>query len=107
MRVASRRILMLAASLALVGAMFAGTVGAANSSQRSTISVVAQGLAAPRGLIYDPVAHRVLVAEAGVGGPSQQHGGTCAQTSEEEGGALWCYGPTGSVLQYTERDGAA
>ncbi|MFC5834587.1 ScyD/ScyE family protein [Nonomuraea insulae] len=68
-----------------------------------TIEVVAQGLDAPRGLIYDAKARRVLVAEAGEGGPSQPNGGACAQTAM---GALWCYGPTGAVFQYSERGGS-
>jgi hypothetical protein len=66
----------------------------------STLEVVAEGLDTPRGLMYDAGAHRVLVAEAGEGGPSQPDGGTCGQS---EGGGLWCYGPTGAVFQYSER----
>jgi len=77
---------------------------AAAAPARTTIEVVADGLDTPRGLIYDARRHRVLVAEAGEGGPARPHGGTCAVT---EGGAQWCYGATGAVLQYTERSGSA
>ncbi|MGP4095247.1 ScyD/ScyE family protein [Nonomuraea sp. KM90] len=65
-----------------------------------TIEVVAEGLDTPRGLIYDAGNRRVLVAEAGEGGPSGPDGGTCGQTGL---GAVWCYGPTGAIFQYSER----
>lgn len=86
--------------LALVAGAAAAPPAAATRPE-STITVVARGLNTPRGLLYDLAAHRVLVAEAGAGGPSRQHGGDCARTTD---GSEWCYGPTGAVLQFTERD---
>lgn len=65
----------------------------------STIEVVADGLDTPRGLIFDANTNRVLVAEAGTGGPSIQAGGICGHAN---GGALYCYGATGAVFQYSQ-----
>jgi hypothetical protein len=66
---------------------------------QTTIDVVADGLNTPRGVIWDASQARVLVAEAGLGGPSAPNGGTCGHAN---GGALYCYGATGSVFQFTE-----
>jgi hypothetical protein len=62
---------------------------------RTTIEVVADGLDTPRGLIYDRKHRRVLVAEAGTGGTAP-----CGQAN---GNVTYCYGPTGSVFQFSER----
>ena len=66
---------------------------------RTTIDVVANGLNTPRGVIFDRNELRVLVAEAGLGGPSQPNGGICGRAN---GNALYCYGETGSIFQFTE-----
>jgi hypothetical protein len=66
----------------------------------TTIDVVAEGLDTPRGVIYDKYRDRVLVAEAGEGGPKAEDGGICGAAN---GGAIYCYGATGAVYQYSER----
>ena len=71
-----------------------GTASAHPAPVSSTVTVVATGLATPRGLIWDDNRHRVLVAEAGEGGT-----GPCGPAN---GGGIYCYGPTGAVFQYTE-----
>ncbi|MGH8574518.1 MAG: hypothetical protein ACREX8_18375, partial [Gammaproteobacteria bacterium] len=79
-----------------------GTAGAeaVQAQVTSTIEVVAEGLDVPRGLIYDANTRRVLVAEAGIGGPSLQQGGICGLAN---GNARYCYGDTGAVFQYSEQ----
>lgn len=62
-----------------------------------TVEVVADGLNVPRGLAYDRLLGRVLVAEAG---SAAGNDGECA---EGFGGTVYCYGETGSVFQYSER----
>jgi hypothetical protein len=62
---------------------------------------VATGLNAPRGLLYDPHRHRVLVAEAGV------EAGNTGPCGFAERGLFMCLGHTGSVLEYRESDGTA
>lgn len=62
------------------------------------IEVVADGLNVPRGLAYDKLLGRVLVAESGI---STGHTGVCSDLSF--GGTLYCYGETGSIFQYSER----
>jgi hypothetical protein len=76
----------------------AGAVAAepAPAGGGATITVVAEGLDTPRGLAYDWERRRVLVAEAGAGGPSATNGGLCSPTSG------LCYGATGAVFQYSE-----
>lgn len=65
----------------------------------ATVKVVANGLNTPRGLVYDRAHHRVLVAEAGL-----EAGDTGPCTTGEEGTPL-CFGPTGSIFQYSENGG--
>lgn len=60
-----------------------------------TIQVVAEGLNAPRGLVYDRNRHRVLVAEAGIG---LQNTAPCGFA---ERGLYMCLGHTGSIFQYS------
>jgi len=95
------RLTVLTAAL-MVAAVQPGVAAAdegASAQVVSTIAVVADGLDTPRGLIYDANTHRVLVAEAGTGGPSLQAGGICGLAN---GGARYCYGATGAVFQYSE-----
>lgn len=61
----------------------------------ATIQVVASGLNAPRGLVYDPQRHRVLVAEAGV---EAQNTGPCGFA---ERGLPMCLGHSGSIFRYS------
>jgi len=94
-------------SAALVTSVLqAGSAAAAAPDQagqpvglQTTIDVVAEGLNTPRGVIWDHNGLRVLVAEAGLGGPSQPNGGICGRAN---GNALYCYGETGSVFQFSE-----
>jgi hypothetical protein len=74
----------------------AGAAPAAPAAVSSTIEVVADGLNAPRGLVYDSANHRVLVAEAGI---LAQDTGPCGFA---ERGLPFCLGPTGSIFQYSE-----
>jgi hypothetical protein len=64
----------------------------------TTIVAVADGLNAPRGVVYDADQHRVLVAEAGAWFLAD---GTqpCAPA---ERGLPFCLGHSGSILQYSE-----
>jgi hypothetical protein len=76
-----------------------GAAAQAGQPPRPGLTVVADGLDVPRGLVYDARNDRVLVAEAGLGGPAANHGGTCATSN----GGVLCYGPSAAVLQYSER----
>jgi hypothetical protein len=92
----------------LAGAVTAGLVvtllppGAASAQESSpqasvTVEVVADGLDVPRGLAYDKLLGRVLVAEAG---NAAGNNGACAPG---DGGIIYCYGETGALFQYSER----
>lgn len=65
----------------------------------STIEVVADGLNAPRGLVYDRSRRRVLVAEAGIGAQNLAEGNPCGFA---ERGLPFCLGHSGSIFQYSE-----
>jgi hypothetical protein len=67
----------------------------------TTIEVIASGLNAPRGLVYDRDLHRVLVAEAGV------KAGDTGPCGFAERGLPMCLGPTGSIFEYSEVDGVS
>jgi hypothetical protein len=71
---------------------------AAKPHAGATIEVVADRLDTPRGVLYDQRNRRVLVAEAG---EAALDNAPCGQAY---GGATYCYGPSGAVLQYSERD---
>ncbi|MEP6525724.1 MAG: ScyD/ScyE family protein [Nocardioidaceae bacterium] len=75
------------------------TQSTAARTHTTTVKVVANGLNTPRGLVYDRAHHRVLVAEAGL-----EAGDTGPCTTGEEGTPL-CFGPTGSIFQYSENGG--
>jgi hypothetical protein len=103
---AVRKALWAAALAALVtpetlGATAALAAPAAPAGPAATIEVVATGLNAPRGLLYDPHRQRVLVAEAGV------EAGNTGPCGFAERGLFMCLGHTGSVLEYRESDGIA
>ncbi|HEY0640177.1 MAG TPA: ScyD/ScyE family protein [Pseudonocardiaceae bacterium] len=104
MRKTHRRVgLAVLAAALTVGVVAPGTAsahrGGGNSGVQTTISVVLSDLDTPRGVIYDRLLRRVLVAEAGEGGPSAANGGICGAAN---GGAIYCYGATGAVRQYSE-----
>src|SRR5829696_8895961 len=100
-----RRVQLTVLTTALAMATLQPGIAAAQAVQATTtIEVVAEGLDTPRGLIYDGNTRRVLVAEAGTGGPSQAAGGVCGAAN---GGAIYCYGATGAVFQYSDRGPSA
>jgi len=86
---------MLAASPLLAGQANAAPAVSHSGGNKTTIQVVASGLNAPRGLVYDRRTGQVLVAEAGV---AAGNNGPCAAG---EGGTELCYGATGSILDYS------
>ncbi|MGH3681479.1 MAG: ScyD/ScyE family protein [Natronosporangium sp.] len=88
-----------AATVLAVTLLPPGTAVAQPSSQQVdvTVEVVADGLDVPRGLAYDRLLGRVVVAEAG---NSEGNDGACA---EGFGGTVYCYGETGALFQYSER----
>jgi hypothetical protein len=90
---------MLAASPLLSGQASAAPAVTHSDGIKTTIQVVASGLNAPRGLVYDRWTGQVLVAEAGV---AAGNNGPCAAG---EGGTELCYGPTGSILDYSTHSG--
>ena len=107
MKRTQRRVQLTVLATALTTAVLQpGIAGAEPDGQAqvsTTIEVVADGLDTPRGLIYDANTNRVLVAEAGTGGPSLQDGGICGLAN---GNARYCYGATGAVFQYWETGAA-
>jgi hypothetical protein len=89
-----------AAVMALPPTLLAPGAASAQSPSQGpevTVEVVADGLNVPRGLAYDRLLGRVLVAEAG---NAAGNDGACAPG---DGGTVYCYGETGSVFQYSER----
>jgi hypothetical protein len=64
---------------------------------RTTIDVVATGLVTPRGLAWDDSTGRVLVTEAGSGGP--------APCAPGVGDYPACFGATAAVSEYSPRTG--
>lgn len=93
---ARRNIGMLAAVAAVLFATFLlpGGMAAASTGPTTTLQVVATGLNAPRGLIYDKANHRLLIAEAGVAAGNTS---PCASN----GIGTICYGATGSVYSFS------
>lgn len=65
----------------------------------TTVETVATGLVTPRGLAWDPVTERVLVVEAGSGGPEPCAAGI--------GGYPACFGATGAVTAHSPADGTS
>jgi hypothetical protein len=88
------------AMVAIMQSPVGATTQQSQPAVTSTITVVANGLNAPRGLVYDSAMRRVLVAEAGI---QAQDTGPCG---EAERGLPFCLGLTGSILQYNESDGS-
>lgn len=70
---------------------------AGDDEARTTVTVVAQGLDTPRGVVYDKDNHRVLVAEAG---QAEGNDGPCATGASQ---AVWCSGRTGAIYEFLER----
>jgi hypothetical protein len=103
-RTMQRRVQLTVLATAFATAALQPGLAAADQTTQAqvAIEVVANGLDTPRGLIYDSSTDRVLVAEAGTGGPSLQAGGICGLAN---GNARYCYGATGAVFQYSTRTG--
>jgi hypothetical protein len=88
-----------AAAVGLVATLLpAGAVSAQSSGPQVAVEVVADGLDVPRGLAYDKLLGRVLVAEAG---NAAGNNGACSDLGF--GGTRYCYGETGALFQYSER----
>jgi hypothetical protein len=87
-----------AAAAVLTVTLLPPGTAAAQPGPQVTVEVVASGLDVPRGLAYDKLLGRVLVAESG---NSEGNNGACSDLSF--GGTLFCYGETGAVFQYSER----
>ena len=108
MRIVRRHIRLAALAALGLGASLLPASGAiaapaASSSAVTSIDVVATGLHAPRGVVYDADQHRVLVAEAGDWFLAS--GGEPCGAAER--GLPFCLGHSGSVLQYSEATGSA
>lgn len=92
------------AALAAAGLLIATLQPAEASTQQevssTTIEVVADGLNAPRGIYYDRLEQRLLLAEAG---DPALNTGPCGFA---ERGLPMCLGPSGSVMQYKLNNGA-
>lgn len=93
-RLAVLAVIGLATTLSPAGGAIADEL--AGGGVTSTIEVVADGLNAPRGLVYDPYRDRVLVAEAGVAA------GNTGPCGFAERGLPMCLGHTGSIFQFSE-----
>ena len=87
-----------AAAAVLTVTLLPPGTAAAQPGPQVTVEVVASGLDVPRGLAYDKLLGRVLVAESG---NSEGNNGACSDLSF--GGTLFCYGETGALFQYSER----
>jgi hypothetical protein len=87
---------MVTTAVLLPGTAVAGTTtGSHHGGVRTTVEVVAEGLDTPRGVTYDKLFHRVLVAEAGqIAG----HDGPCAPGANA---VVYCVGATGGIFQYS------
>lgn len=86
-----RRLSTTALAAALLTGLLTGASAASPPGPR--LDVVADNLLTPRGLTWDATHQRVLVAEAGKGGPSP-----CAPGV---GGYPACFGATGAITAYT------
>lgn len=96
------------ATLAAIGLIAAGLAPTSATARQqvastggvtSTIEVVATGLNAPRGLVYDKSKRRVLLAEAGIGAVNLAAGNPCGFA---ERGLPFCLGQSGSIYQFNE-----
>ncbi|MFH8476739.1 ScyD/ScyE family protein [Streptomyces sp. NPDC018000] len=83
----------------LATAMLCGlmTAAASQAAADTRLDVVAENLVTPRGLTWDAHAGRVLVTEAGKGGPAPCAAGV--------GGYPACFGTSGAITSYTPRNG--
>ena len=99
MKKTQRRVLVAAVAAAALSASVllpGSAIAKPKPAVQTTITVVAEGLDTPRGLIYDRLLRRVLVAEAG------DRAGNNGPCGAGNGGVIYCYGETGAVFQYSE-----
>src|SRR5947208_2433837 len=89
------------ARAALTGPL-APVAAAAAAHEPTTIEVVASGLNAPRGLVYDADDQRVLVAEAGSVAGDLVPGNPCGLAERQ---LPFCLGLTGAIYQYAHGSG--
>ncbi|MFI1016668.1 ScyD/ScyE family protein [Streptomyces sp. NPDC020965] len=84
-------------TVTLAGALLTAMLTAASpaSSSSPPLEVVADNLVTPRGLTWDGRHDRILVAEAGKGGPAPCAAGV--------GGFPACFGATGAITAYSPR----
>ncbi|PDP84382.1 hypothetical protein CQJ94_27285 [Glycomyces fuscus] len=102
MPLSPRRATSLTVAAALTAALLAPATpasadGVEDLSSRATLEVVYEGLDNPRKVTWDPLRGRMLVAEAGTGGP-----GPCAPGV---GGYPACYGASGAIFSYEPATG--
>lgn len=98
MKRTQRRVWLAGAAAAVLAVTLLPTgTAAAQPGPQVSVEVVADGLDVPRGLVYDRLLGRVLVAESG---NAEGNDGACSDLSF--GGTLYCYGETGAVFQYSE-----
>ena len=91
----------LASTVLVPAAAAAGTRPAGGSAPQAQVQIVADNLNTPRGLVYDPAHHRILVAEAGTAS------GDTGPCGIGEGGGKLCFGNTGSILAYNLETGTS
>lgn len=96
--------LLAAATLGVTALLPGGAAVAKNNpgTQAATIQTVVDGLNVPRGLVYDKKNGRVLIAEAGSDAVNLSTG-VCGVG---EFGTPLCWGPSGSIYQYSIGSGA-
>lgn len=77
----------------------AGDHDRAGGGIRTTITVVAEGLDVPRGIVHDKDRDRLLFVESG---DVDENQGACGTGN---GGAVYCYGDSAAVTEYKLRNG--
>lgn len=100
MKTTRRRVGIAVTAAALVTAVAPGIAAGAGDHDRAggdirtTITILANGLDVPRGIVYDKSGNRVLFVESG---NVAENLGACGTGN---GGAVYCYGESASVTEY-------
>lgn len=100
MNTTRRRVGLAVAAAALTTAVVPGIAAGAGDHDRAggeirtTITVLAEGLDVPRGIVYDRSRERLLIAESG---NAAENNGACGTGN---GGAVYCYGESAAIYQY-------
>lgn len=92
-------LIVLAAALTASAVLPAGTAPAQPDHRPAALQVVLEGLDTPRGLAWDPQLNRVLITEAGRGGP--------APCAPGVGDYPACFGRSGAITAYSPDGGRA